>query len=719
MVVRLLFLVILWYNYCSKEIFGWQSVIGICSAEKKEFNMAKKKGTTAGKLGDKSRVAADWLKQKRDGITKWEVPDTAHYDEIIKDKKIDLDKLGTWLVENAEFGAKLSGISLLWMLEYLVRTLNVLVVDNRVLRGMEGKFAAVKEKKPGKSKWSKLWRKIQKISKNNPWFMSYVLYYLMLAGITVGGVTGVQAITDKDEDKAKQKIEAIEVDNEQIVQPREEEQVQEDVEEDQAVPEKARIQSSDFIQVHQSVEHINVTFDARVVDPNLPKPKYVEAALETYWPEIAVGLTELETYRETSVRHGRESRETNGLGNTWHYYYDAGGELHQYPNKLGETKRWSKDKNYNQCQRHLLFETLPKLREVSRGKSNIGAQQAVALVLVGYQRTADMQGIANRISSATTVQQVADAFSYYQGASQWREGTLKRRWICAAYAVGAISAHDLLSMDRDAFSVVNINSVYRNGHFLLGDQTVRYVLGRTRSSTESVGNFLGGFASGREILAEITDVSGLPGFSMYTDEQQQQQMRIVEASMKLMNDGDAAFKKGRYADAASLYKQAIDADPDNMQAYSSLAFAYKKLGDKHKSVSYYKMSAQAVVDGNARMNSNKSLLLDRDIKASSYYNAGTAREEIGKIYEEQGKRAEAIKGYEKALQNYKTALENAEMAELSKVRKDQYQQAISRVQKKIAAMKGVAMNRGVKILRKQNARKDLLLYGVSTDVKQA
>ena len=59
------------------------------------------------------------------------------------------------------------------------------------------------------------------------------------------------------------------------------------------------------------------------------------------------------------------------------------------------------------------------------------------------------------------------------------------------------------------------------------------------------------------------------------------------------------------------------------------------------------------------------------------------------------------------------------MAELSKVRKDMYQQAISRVQKKIAAMKGVAMNRGVKILRKQNARKDLLLYGVPTDVKQA
>ena len=223
--------------------------------------MAKKKGTTAGKLGDKSRVAADWLKQKRDGITKWEVPDTAHYDEIIKDKKIDLDKLGTWLVENAEFGAKLSGISLLWMLEYLVRTLNVLVVDNRVLRGMEGKFAAAKEKKPGKSKWSKLRRKIQKISKNNPWFMSYVLYYLMLAGITVGGVKGVQAITDKDDDKTKQKIEVVEVDNEQIAQPREEEQVQEDVEEDQAVPEKVRIQSSDFIQVHQSVEHINVTFE--------------------------------------------------------------------------------------------------------------------------------------------------------------------------------------------------------------------------------------------------------------------------------------------------------------------------------------------------------------------------------------------------------------------------------------------------------------------------
>jgi hypothetical protein len=48
-----------------------------------------------------------------------------------------------------------------------------------------------------------------------------------------------------------------------------------------------------------------------------------------------------------------------------------------------------------------------------------------------------------------------------------------------------------------------------------------------------------------------------------------------------------------------------------------------------------------------------------------------------------------------------------------------YQQAINRVQKKISTMKGLAMNRGVQILRKQNARKDLLLYGVPTDVHQA
>lgn len=678
--------------------------------------MAKKKVTAAEKAGDKVRVAADWIKQKRKKLDSWQVPDTVHYDELKVEGELDLDKsldflekLLVWLAENVKSGAKLSGKTLLWMMEYLTRAIGVVTVDNAVLRKFEKVIADSKLNPKPKSGAGKAWKTIKKFSKNNPWIMSYVMYYMLSAGIIFGGVKGVQAIADKDTDDSKNKVVLVQEEDEAGDADAAEFQPIEEIE-DQGQPEDIGVDEVSYVDVQQSVEHVNVVFGAQSVDPNLSTNKYAKAALEQYWPEIAVGLTELETYNAKSKRHDREARETNGLGCTYHYYYNDAGELVRYENRLGWGVEWSRDKNYEQCRRHLLYETLPSLKFAVRGKQNIGAQQEVALVLAGYQRPSDMAGIAQRISNAKTVQQMADAFAYYPGPQKWRDGTLRRRWICAAYAVGAISAQDLLHMDRDAFSTVNINNVYRNGHFLLGPQTVSYVLSRTRS-TGDVKDFLDDFETGRDILSRISSVSGQATFALYTDEEQQAEMQVIEASMKLMNDGDKEFRNGQYAKAAALYKKAIEADKDNMQAYSSLAFAYKKLGDLHKSISYYEMSAQAVKDGNARMNANKHLLLDREIKASSYYNAGTAREEIAKLYEAQGDKTKAIKNYDLALKNYKTALDNAEMDGLDQARKDVYSAAINRVQKKIATMKMVAMNTGVKKIRQENARKDLLLYG--------
>ncbi len=671
--------------------------------------MAKKKITAAQKAGDKVRGVADWVKQKRKKLDNWQVPDTAHYDELVVDKKLDLEKLLVWLAENVQSGAKLSGKTLLWMMEYLTRAIGVVAVDNAVLRKLEKAIADSKLNPKPKSGAGKAWKTIKKFSKNNPWLMSYVMYYMLSAGIIFGGVKGVQAIADRDAENPKDKVVLVQEEDGAEDDNAAEFQRIEEIE-DQGQPDGAAIDEGSFVDVHQSVEHVNVVFDAQSVDPNLSKDKYAKAALEQYWPEIAVGLTELETYNAKSKRHGTESRETNGLGCTYHYYYNDAGKLVRYENRLGWGVEWSKDKNYEQSRRHLLYETFPALKVAVRGKQNIGAQQEVALVLAGYQRPADMTGIAQRISNAKTVQQMADAFAYYPGPQKWRDGTLKRRWICAAYAVGAISAQDLLRMDRDAFSTVNINNVYRNGHFLLGPQTVSYVLSRTRS-TGDVKDFLGNFEMGRDILSQVSSVSGQATFALHADEGQQAELQVIEASMKLMNDADKEIRNGQYAKAVDLYKKAIEADPDNMQAYSSLAFAYKKLGDQHKSISYYEMSAQAVKDGNARMNANKHLLLDREIKASSYYNAGTAREEIAKLYEAQGDKTKAIKNYDLALKNYKTALDNAEMDGLDQARKDVYSAAINRLQKKIAGMKTLAMNAGVKKIRQDNARKDLLLYG--------
>lgn len=230
---------------------------------------------------------------------------------------------------------------------------------------------------------------------------------------------------------------------------------------------------------------------------------FVDSALAEYWPEIAVGLTEFETYRAVSKRHGSERRETNGLGSTYHYKYDKKGVLRQYPNILGQTKRWSKDKNYEQCKLYLEYALLPKLQRALKGKQNIDARQAIAILWSGYQRPAEMDDIAERVSDAKNMQQVADAFAYTSVASKWRTGTLKRRWWCAAYAVGLISTNDFLSLNPDGFAEIKLNEVYKNGHFVLDAETVAYAMEKAGTRDGTVGEFLADFSEGKKILTVV------------------------------------------------------------------------------------------------------------------------------------------------------------------------------------------------------------------------
>lgn len=653
----------------------------------------KDKTTRVQRMGNGPRFVADKFKSGRQVVAKWQVPDTAHINELLVDGKLDLKKLGVWIKENAQVGAKVSGVGLLWIMEYLMRLLNVVLVDNVALRAMERGIGNKKTRVAGQGKGSKIYAGLSNAIKKNPAVASYVVYYAMMVGVLIGGRALVQE-NDKDEpDAPKQEVKI------------------EDKKEDVA---------TEAISTVDSVDLIESTADLQTISPE--DAQFAKQALAEYWPEIAVGLTELETYRASPKRHGSESRETNGLGCTWTYTYDSAGRLHRKANALGQTKTRDKAGNYEQCKRHLLYETLPALKQATLNQQNIGAQQAVALVMAGYQRPADMKEIARRISNAQTVQQLADAFSYYPGAETWREGTLKRRWWCAAYAIGVISAEDFLGLPRDAFSKININNVYRNGHFLFGTETIEYALNRARMGEKSsVKTFLSDFDEGKNILAQVSAGQAERTSLDLAVEQQTAQDVQIEGSMKKLNDADKAFAAGKYQQAADLYLAAIETDADNMEAYSSLALAYKKLGDENKSIQYYEKCVQAVKDGNARMNANKALLLDRDVKASSYYNAGLAREEMGKIYQGQGNVALARRNYDLAAKNYKTALENAQMDDLGDARKQTYQKAINRVQQQMQSLpqsggkKKTAFNSGVQQLRQKNAKRDIFLYGKEFD----
>lgn len=674
--------------------------------------MAYRKITAAEKLGRGPSKVADAAKNLREKLGNIKVPDTVSWRELLEDKDFDFDKFFVWVKENVQQGGKITGVASLWLGEYLVRGFNKIFVDNMYVRELEqvAEYSAIEAEKYINPKTGKKYgpSTLSKFVKNHPWVMGYLTYWTMLAA-SVAGAVGVAKNTMMDDRDAPKK---------EVKQESKKEAV---VISDVTDTDKEKIQPVATGVTHEKTDQVApteivVTSETRTVNPD--EAQFVKQAINEYWPEIAIGLTELETYRAEPKRHGTESRSTNGLGNTYTYYYNNIAELYRVPNSIDvkKVKIFDKAGNYEQCKRHLIYETLPGLQSAIQGKNNIGAQQSVALVWAGYQRPADMAGIANRISAAKTVQQVADAFAYYPGAAKWRDGTLKRRWWCAAYAIGLIDIKDFMELDRDAFSRININNVYRNGHFLLGKETVKYALARAKGDNRKVSSFLGDFKLGCELMASVNKQNGGNKLTLKVDEKTSQD-KVIERSMALLNQAESAFAKGDYATAEKLYKQAIVEDADNMEAYSSLALTYKKLGDKNKSIAYYEKCLQTVKRGNARMNANKDLLLDRDVKAASYYNAGTAREEMAKIYQASGDKEKARVNYESAIKNYKTALENAEMDDLGEKRKKVYQDAINRANKQLNAIAGkskntkVAFDASIRQIHQKNARADIFLYG--------
>ena len=407
--------------------------------------------TVAQKRGDDIRGAADKLKKVRLTLQSKNIPDTTHWNQLVVQTKnergetvfkFNTDKFKVWIKENAQQTGKISGVSALWMLEYLTRGLNTVLVDNPILRNME----QLAQKKA-----------TTEFIKKRPWVESYLLYFMAMGTITF---SAGNLIANEEHEQADEK--------KQVVVTQDDDK------------------------------------ELKKIDPK--DKDFVKKAVDEYWEHIAVGLTQLETYRSVSKQHGTECRETNGLGCTWYYKYNDEGKLCRYENKIGETKRWSTDYNYDQARRHVIFETMPALQNAIKDKPNIDAQQMIAMVCAGYQRPSDIKLIASQIAVAENQQQVADAFLVYNGAEKWRVGTLKRRWWCAMYAVGAIGSEDFLKLPRDAFSQIDINRVYQNGHFLMSDDVVKYALDAAKTGHKStVENFLKTFSVGQEILQVVNN----------------------------------------------------------------------------------------------------------------------------------------------------------------------------------------------------------------------
>jgi len=568
--------------------------------------------------------------------------------------------------------ARVAGMGMSGLFQFLLWATKYVALDNHALRALENLLADMRVSKStnGRDK------KISAFMKQYPNFSAHVMYYLMATMTVAGGVAYEKADGMSD------------------------------------------ATDSELLDTNNEPENPRMNYDG-AVDLSLP----INEMVEYFWPDMALALTELETYRDTPARHLGESRYTRGPGLTWHYTRDGAGRLHQYANDKN-TPVIGRDGNYEQGQMHLEFETFRKIRANASDKQNITNRHVIGIALAGYQRPGDIVGIIGKIDAAQTKQEVADAFLHFYGMSKkskYFTGSLKRRWFCAALACGVITVDDFLDMQRDAFSAVEVNSIYRNGHFKLDAATVQYALSRVKKENpnNTCCEFLNEFKTGRDILKRLnhggqtkTIDFSLEAASTASENQ----------SIRLLTQADTQYRAKNYSAAAQLYAQAIDSDPDNMEAYSSLALAYKKLGDEKNSVEYYQKCCDAVKRGNARMNANKTLLYDADVKAATYYNAGLAREAMADLYAARGDRQNAARNYDLAAKNYKTAISNVERGDNNPARINAYSRAMARANKKKAAQKKdkkIAFGGAVKNMRDKNARRDVLIYGTQYDGNMA
>ncbi len=414
----------------------------------------------------KMNDAATFFKSKRKKVQDKQIPDTAHFRDISvsytteSGEKVTLTnwtKLNVWLKENAQQTAKISGISALWLLEYLTRIFKTLAIDNKLLtlmdKGVVKSAEAIEQKKNKKTGKPIGEKPITKFTKKHPWVASYLVYYMLVTGMVLGGGAVITSQINKHKEGKNQP-------------KKEQKKIQEE--------------------------------KAGVLD-NIDQKRYAEQleALDRIWPKIAAMVTFLETYYEESDVQSDETRATSGFGLTYEWYVDENGELK--PREMTKGRSFSKSYNFEQVKAHLIVSTLQRINP-----KDFSDKELIALCAAGFQRPADMRGIAKKIKSAKSDQEIADAFMYYGGEEQWKKGTLVRRWWCAAYALGKISDQEILKLPRDAFSRIFLDDVRKNNHFVMNDSTVNYAIGAAKKGKNStVKDFLKDFKEGRNVVSNL------------------------------------------------------------------------------------------------------------------------------------------------------------------------------------------------------------------------
>ena len=147
--------------------------------------------------GDVLRGVAQRIDDTAKNVAHMPTPDTIGVRDIQS-----FDDFKVWFGESAAEAAKYSGAGLLFGMEYVVRLLNSLIVDNVALRKMADAYARVKlsRQKP-KNFFGRAKKLVRAGVKNNPIVTAYFSYLAMWA-VATGG-TALAVGRDKDQDDAE------------------------------------------------------------------------------------------------------------------------------------------------------------------------------------------------------------------------------------------------------------------------------------------------------------------------------------------------------------------------------------------------------------------------------------------------------------------------------------------------------------------------------------
>ncbi len=410
---------------------------------------------------------------------------------------------------------------------------------------------------------------------------------------------------------------------------------------------------------------------------------FISYAMTEYYPELFIAIEELETNRIKPTIHQSESRYTYWNGLTWVYTVDKKGGIHQHP-CTGKYKtmaeKMNRERREEQFQLHLKYETFKCLEKACKTNKNLDHKMAVGLCMAGYQLSGHMSDIATRLNKAKNTQEIMDAFKYKLPPDElFREGTLKRRWWCGAYAAGLITIDDILSLEKDAFTRIELakiaTGVTKNknnktviGHYKYDKKTIEYALSMARGQ--------GGKKTVKEILESHQSGRDAIYYAKHPGKRVAATISFPAAKQQMDYDmAKKSFAKKDYKSAIAQYTALLKAEPKDALLWNDLAASYNGVGE-------YQSALECT---------NKIFKEIKDTKqyAAAYYNAGVAREGLGE--------------YESALANYQMAKEKGNKAQEVDVAIKRVQAVLNKNGKK-RAYNSATQNLNTRMQSKENIR---------------